>query len=181
MLVDSYANFKYLFQFLFAFSYCATTIKSFFFLITCLLLIKACLKFLSLTNFSNLLSFDKSVIHSSPIFCRKLRIKIIISNEIILHLTSVLLELEEGVKHKLVSSNLMYDLCINKQHNIFFFVPKKHTVHIPTKKEFASCPNPEVDFGKFIHLKLTPLSYNGNSLSFAHKSASKSNISISQI
>ena len=62
-------------------SNCAAAIKSFFFLITCLLLIKACLKFLSLTNFSNLLSFDKSVIHSSPIFCRKLCIKIIISNE----------------------------------------------------------------------------------------------------
>lgn len=143
MLVDSYANFKYLFQFLFAFSYCATTIKSFFFLITCLLLIKACLKFLSLTNFSNLLSFDKSVIHSSPIFCRKLRIKIIISNEIILHLTSVLLELEEGVKHKLVSSNLMYDLCINKQHNIFFLSLKntltisqqrRNLPHAPTLK-----------------------------------------------
>ena len=63
---------------------------------------------------------------------------------------------------------------------IFCFVPEKHT-HTPTKKGFASYPNPEVDFGKFLHLKLTPLSYDGNSLSFAHKSASKSNISISQI
>ena len=63
---------------------------------------------------------------------------------------------------------------------IFCFVPEKHT-HTPTTKGFASYPNPEVDFGKFLPLKLTPLSYNENSLSFAHKSASKSNISISQI
>lgn len=88
-------------------------------------------------------------------------------------------EIEEGVKHKLVTSNVMYDLYINKQYNILFCSWKTHPY--PTKKGFASYPNTEVDFGKFIHLKLTPLSYNGNSLSFAHKSASKSNISISQI
>ena len=177
MLVDSYANFKYLFQFLFAFSYCATPIKSFFFLLTCLLLIKACLKFLSLTNFSNLLSFDKSVIHSSPIFCRKLRIKIIISNEIILNLTSILLELEEGVKHKLVSSNLMYDLYINKQH--IFFLSLKNTRSISQQRRDV----PHTPTLKWILENLSTWNWLHSLIMeiLRLKSASKSNISISQI
>ena len=45
-------------------------------ILTCLLLMIACLKFLSLTYFSNFLSWERSVIHPSPIFYNRIALNI---------------------------------------------------------------------------------------------------------